>query len=157
MPIIFRSILSENPIATSEDPRDEQLRKHFSDFSTTSANNMFIRPLFSRKPSSDCLQCFIKVAFKIISIAGYLYSSRYVKLFIVWNRKKFVRYNVNGTVVINLTFFASFAKEIPYEDKFSRGFNFVNARFEIFRVDLTSRINTFERFRLDLFSRRRNL
>ena len=112
-----------------------------------STNNMFIRPLFSRKPSSDCLQCFIKVAFKIISIAGYLYSSRYVKLFIVWNRKKFVRYNVNGTLVINLTFFASFAKEIPYEDKFSRGFNFVNARFEIFRVDLISRINTFERFR----------
>ena len=56
LPIIFRPILSENPIATSEDPSDEQLHKYFSDFSITiSANNMFIRSLFSRKPSSDCL------------------------------------------------------------------------------------------------------
>ena len=37
-----------------------------------SANNMFIRPLFSIKLSSDCLQCFIKVALKIISVAWYL-------------------------------------------------------------------------------------
>ena len=43
------------------------------------ANNMFIRPLFSKKPSSDCFQGFIKVALKIISVTWYLYSCSYVK------------------------------------------------------------------------------
>ena len=52
---------------------------------------------------------------------------------------------------------ADFIHFIHYVDKFLSGFNFVNVRFEIFRVDLISRINTFERFRVDLFSRRRNL
>ena len=33
-----------------------------------SANNMFVRPVFSRKLPSDWLQCFIKVVLKIIAV-----------------------------------------------------------------------------------------
>ena len=43
LPIISRSVLSENPVATSDDTRDEQLPKHFSGFSTTSLKKQSVQ------------------------------------------------------------------------------------------------------------------
>ena len=46
LPIIFRSILSENPTAASKDDKDKQLSRHFSGFSHN----------FKNQPQSQC--CF---------------------------------------------------------------------------------------------------